>query len=660
MDLETTRLLKRGLPVYTTLSACLLVLTLGAILYLGRDIFVPIALAVLLSFVLSPAVRILQRIAVPQGAAVLVTAVVAFGAIALLIGVVGGQLGGLGADLPKYRSTIKDKIGALSRNSGSGGTIGRALEAFESIENDVRQQLGKQGSVSRLGPSEAPGSKPLPVVVQGGDSPIETLGGVVSPLLHPLTTAGLVLIFVLFVLAAREDLRNRFVRLLGTDDIQHTTLVIDEAARRLSRLLLTQLGINAAFGTVIGVGLWLIGIPSPVLWGILAGILRFVPYVGAVAGAVPPLALALAVDPGWSMLLWTALLFAVVEPIVGQLIEPLLFGHSAGLSPVAVILAATVWTFLWGPIGLVLATPLTVCLVVLGRHIGRLAFIDVMLGDKPALSPPQIFYQRMLAGDPSEAVLQAREFLRERALSTYYDEVALEALRLAHEDVARGRLTPERHDLVRRSVGELIARLGEAVGDPRPRGGRVSAEAEAAVMAAGPDRGASTIVVSPAELRPAWRGPLPVVCLAKPDTLDEIIARILAQVLTKHGIAADVLALEPPQTGQNTRPVAGEVEMVCLSYLEPLSTLHLRHTVRVARKRFPGSGVGLGIWRERDPAMGQTLGHAARADFVAPTIGAALSAIVAAATAEQGENTPGRTRPQGAPMDRAAVSAVSD
>jgi predicted PurR-regulated permease PerM len=653
MDLETTRLLKRGLPLYSTLAACLLVLTLGAILYLGREIFVPVALAVLLSFVLSPGVRVLQRLSVPQGVAVLITVLVAFGAIASLIGVIGGQLAGLGADLPRYQSTIKDKIDALGGKTGAGGTIGRALWAFESIEKDVRQQLGN----TKDGLSGSPGSSPIPVVVQGGGGLIETLGGFVSPLLHPLGTAAIVLIFVVFFLAAREDLRNRFVRLLGTDDIQHTTAVIDDAARRLSRLFLMQLGINASFGTVIALGLWVIGIPSPVLWGILAGILRFVPYVGAVAGAVPPLALALAVDPGWSMLLWTAVLFAVVEPILGQMVEPLLFGHSTGLSPVAVILAATVWTFLWGPIGLVLATPLTVCLVVLGRHVGRLAFIDVMLGDEPALSPPQIFYQRMLAGDPSEAILQAREFLRERALSTYYDEVALEALRLAHEDVARGRLTPERQEVLRGSMGELIAKLDDTVRDPRPRGGQVGAEAAAAVMAAGPDRGASTIVVAPVDLRPAWRGPVPVVCLAKPQTLDEVIARMLAQVLTKHGIAADVLAWEPHQMGEKTQRVPGEVKMVCLSYLEPLSTLHLRHAVRVARKRFPGSGVGIGIWRERDSAMSRPLGHAARADFVAPTIGAALSAIVAAATLEEDEVLP-TSRPRGAPTDRAAVPAA--
>jgi predicted PurR-regulated permease PerM len=653
MDLETARLLKRGLPLYTTLSACLLILTLGAILYFGREIFIPVALAVLLSFVLSPAVRALQRLSVPRGAAVLVTVLIAFGAIASLIGVIGGQLAGLGSDLPKYQSTIRDKISSLGEKGAAGGPIGRAVGAFEAIEKDVQQQLG-----TKEGVSGSPGSRPLPVVLQGGGSLFEMLGGFVSPLLHPLATATIVLIFVVFFLAAREDLRNRFVRLLGTEDIQHTTAVIDDAARRLSRLFLMQLGINAAFGTVIALGLWVIGIPSPVLWGILAGILRFVPYVGPVAGALPALVLALAVDPGWSMLLWTAVLFAVVEPILGQVVEPLLFGHSTGLSPVAVIVAATVWTFLWGPIGLVLATPLTVCLVVLGRHTGRLAFIDVMLGDQPALSPPQIFYQRMLAGDPSEAVLQAREFLRERALSTYYDEVALEALRLAHEDVARGRLTPERQEVLRQSMGELIARLDDAVRDPRPRGGRVGAEAAAAVIAVGPDRGASTIVVGPTELQPAWRGPMPVICLAKPDTLDEIIARMLAQVLTKHGIAADVLAWEAHLKGEDNQPLPDGVQVVCLSYLEPLSTLHLRYAVRVARKLFPGSGVGLGIWRERDPAMGHTLRHAARADFMAPTIGAALSAIVTAATAEEGEILHGTTRARGISPDRAAVSVA--
>ena len=617
MDYETSRLLRNALPLLVALGAALLVLVLAAILYLGRDIFVPLALAILVSFMLAPCVRALQRVGVPQAAAVPITVLTAFGALAALVFLVGSQLAGIGADLPKYQGTISEKIGSVSSASTPGGALSAALAALSDIGHDLQRVGGSTGGS---------GAKPIPVVVQDGGGIIGTVGGVVSPLLHPLATAGLVLIFVVFVLAARGDLRNRFIRLVGADDIQTTTAVIDDAAQRLSRLFLMQLAVNTAFGATIAIGLWLIGIPSPILWGILAGVMRFVPYVGAIVGALPALALAVAVDPGWSMLLWTFLLFAIVEPILGHVLEPLLFGHSTGLSPVAVILSATVWTFLWGPIGLVLATPLTVCLVVLGRHVGALGFLDIMLGDRPALSSPQIFYQRMLAGDPTEAVLQAREFLRERSLSTYYDEIALEALRLAHEDVARGRLSQPRQAVMRGSIEELVGRL-DARRDPRPRGGAVGAEAAAAVLAAGPDTGAAMEILTPAELPGDWSGAVPAICLARPNTLDGVIATMLAQVLGKHGI--------PARTGNaEDRDRSAEdagVRIVCISYLEPLSTLHLRYAVRLARKRFPGAIVVLGIWRERDLAMGRALGKAARADVMVSTIGAALSTVVAAA-----------------------------
>ena len=209
---------------------------------------------------------------------------------------------------------------------------------------------------------------------------LQTLVALITPLIFPLTTTGVVFIFVVFILLQREDLRNRLVRLAGPQDLQRTTAAFDDAGTRLSRLFLTQLALNAAFGLVIGIGLSIIGVPSAPLWGMLAMILRFVPYVGALISAVFPLLLAAAVDPGWTMVLWTAALFIVIEPLVGHVIEPMLYGHSSGLSPVAVITAATFWTWLWGPIGLILATPLTICLVVLGRHIDRLKFLEVMLG----------------------------------------------------------------------------------------------------------------------------------------------------------------------------------------------------------------------------------------------------------------------------------------
>ena len=250
------------------------------------------------------------------------------------------------------------------------------------------------------------------------------------------------LIVSIFILLQREDLRDRMIRLFGSSDLHRTTVAMNDAARRLSRYLLTQLAVNAAFGVIIGTGLAFIGIPSPVMWGVLGALLRFVPYIGAPLSAVMPLTLAAAVDPGWSTLLWTAALYLVVEPIMGQVVEPLVYGHSTGLSPFAVVVAATFWTWLWGPIGLILSTPLTLCLVVLGRHVARLEFLDVLLGDRPALTPVESFYQRMLAGDPDEVHDHAEVLLKQLSLASYYDDVALEGLRLAVIDAERGVLTP--------------------------------------------------------------------------------------------------------------------------------------------------------------------------------------------------------------------------
>src|SRR3981081_952077 len=330
---------------------------------------------------------------------------------------------------------------------------------------------------------------PVPVEVRQPDpGALESLQSLISPLLHPLATTGIIIIFVIFILLQREDLRNRLIRLAGSHDLQRTTAALDDAAGRVSRLLLIQLLLNGTFGVVIGTGLWMIGVPSAILWGILAGVLRFVPYIGAAIAAAFPLALAVAVDPTWSMRLWTLPLFLIVEPIVGHVIEPMVYGHSTGLSPVAVVASATFWTALWGPIGLVLATPLTVCLVVLGRHVERLEFLDVMFGDRPALSPPEIFYQRMLSGDADEASEKAEEFLKERSLSSYYDEVALKGLQLAQADAERGALSPDRLTKIRDAVGEFVSNLSD--GEDRPPAkinATTDAEALSAVESVGDD-----------------------------------------------------------------------------------------------------------------------------------------------------------------------------
>jgi predicted PurR-regulated permease PerM len=230
--------------------------------------------------------------------------------------------------------------------------------------------------------------RPIPVEIkQPNPGALETLVALITPLIHPLTTTGIVAIFVIFILMQRQDLRNRLIRLAGAQDLQRTTAALDDAGQRLSRLFLTQLALNASFGFVIGIGLWIIGVPSAPLWGMLAMIMRFVPYIGALISAIFPLVLAAAVGPGWTMVLMTAALYLVAETIVGQAIEPLVYGQSTGLSPVAVIASATFWTWLWGPVGLILATPLSMCLVVIGRHVDQLEFLEVMFGDQPPLTP---------------------------------------------------------------------------------------------------------------------------------------------------------------------------------------------------------------------------------------------------------------------------------
>ena len=264
---------------------------------------------------------------------------------------------------------------------------------------------------------------------------------------------------------------------------------------------------------MIGTGLWLIGVPSAALWGILAAILRFVPYIGALISAVFPLVLAAAVDPGWTTLLWTAALFLAVEPIVGHVIEPMLYGHSTGLSPIAVVLSATFWTSLWGPIGLVLATPLTICLVVLGRHVERLQFLDVMFGDRPALSPPEIFYQRMLAGDPTEALDKAEEFLKERPLSTYYDDVALKGLKLAAADVARGLLDAAGTEKIKAVTKELVDDLDDQDDSTEPSAKTQDAEAAAAVETV-EEEPRDLPVLKQEELALEWQADKPVLCIA--------------------------------------------------------------------------------------------------------------------------------------------------
>jgi predicted PurR-regulated permease PerM len=630
--------------VAITVIAVIIVTTL----YFGRDVFVPIALAILLSFVLAPVVGILQRIRVPRVMAVVSVVLFAFVLIFALGSLLAAQLTQLAGDLPRYQSTITEKVQSIRETTAGRGTLERASGMLKDLSKELdkpKEAASASVSGSTLNPKTVTPLTPVPVEVRQPDpGALQSLQALISPLLHPLATTGIIIIFVIFILLQREDLRNRLIRLAGSRDLQRTTAALDDAASRLSRLFLFQAMLNAAFGVAIGIGLWLIGIPSAILWGILAAVLRFVPYIGAVIAAAFPLILAVAVDPGWSMLLWTLALFLVVEPIVGHVIEPMVYGHSTGLSPVAVVASATFWTVLWGPIGLVLATPLTVCLVVLGRHVERLEFLDVMFGDRPALSPPEIFYQRMLAGDPTEASEKAEEFLKERSLASYYDEVALKGLQLAQVDAQRGALNQERLAKIRDAVSEFANNLSDQ--DDRPPA-RVSSttdpEASSAVDSVAQDAVCENLpLISKEDLPPEWQGEHPVLCVAGRSLIDEAAAVMLGQLLTAHGLAARVEGPEALSTTNVLRLETTGVMIVCLVYLDPNVPAHMRYSVRRLRRKLPKATVILGGGlMDMTPDALERLRESAKADLAAASLGEATQlclelAGTATASSKQG------------------------
>jgi predicted PurR-regulated permease PerM len=559
-------------------------------LYLAREIFVPMALAVLLSFALAPSVLLLRRCYFGRVPSVIAVVLFAFGAICGLGFLLGNQLAHLAGNLPQYQYNITEKIHSFRGTAIREGIVGRTSAMLQDLSKEISKPSDETASAAKAAPRAPPPaaaqpSAPTPVEIHGLNSaPLQIVQDIVGPLLQPLATAAIVIVFLIFFLLQREDLRDRFIRLAGTRDLQRTTEALDDAGRRLSRYLLTQSAINATFGVWIGIGLWLIGVPNAVLWGALSALLRFVPYIGPVIAAACPAALALAVDPGWSMLLWVVGLFLVTEPITGQLVEPWLYGRSTGLSGVAVVVAAAFWTFLWGPVGLLLSTPLTMCLVVLGRHVERLQFLEVLLGDQPALAPEQSFYQRILADDPDEAAHQAEAFLKEQPLSVYYDQVAIKGLALAQLDVNRGTLNHEQRMRLKAAIDDIIDDLS----GHEDASATTVKEGEPGLVPMAP-------VLSAAELSPNWRGK-PVLCVAGRGSLDEASAAMLAQLLEMHGIGARVVPREEVSARNLDQLDVTGVQLACLCYLEPGTFANARYLVRRLRRRLPKAKIMAGFW----------------------------------------------------------------
>jgi predicted PurR-regulated permease PerM len=594
--------------------AVLAVLGIVAALYFAKAIFLPLALAILLTFLLAPPVRLLRSWGVPRVPAVVLVVALACAIFLGIGGIVGQQVTQLAQKLPEYQFTIQEKIRSL-RDAASSGT----LERIATFLRNVNQEIRKNDSPNAQGvpAPAAPRNAPLPVEIHEPDpAPPQVIQRVLQPLAEPLTTAGLVVIFVGFFLLQRQDLRDRLIRLAGSHDLQRTTEALNDGAHRLSRYFLAQTSLNVLFGLVVGTCLTFIGVPNPVLFGILAMVLRFVPYIGALIAAAFPVAVAIAVDPGWTMALLTIALFVVVEPLIGQVIEPVVYGHSTGLTPVAVIIAATFWTWLWGPIGLLLSTPLTVCLGVLGRHVEWLRFVDVMIGDEPPLSPAQSFYQRALAGDADEAVDQLEQCLKRSSLSVCYDEIVLPALTLAQVDFRRGVLDAKHVAQINDTVHGLIADLAEHddVTPPRP-----TRKDKAGGSREDDDRGEPPPDLPSVEnLRPDWAG-RPVLCIAGRGPFDGAAAAMLAQLLEKHGLSA---GLEPDVAVASSNIVhlkSAGVRMICLCYFElGNSAAHLRHSIRRVRRQVPAATILAGLWgHERSGRADEQVRANAGADIYA-------------------------------------------
>jgi predicted PurR-regulated permease PerM len=431
-----------------------------AALYLGSDVFVPLALAILISFALAPLANRLKRLGLAKAPAVLVVVALALGLVSGFFYLLVDQAVGLARDLPRYEHNLRERIRLLGPETARGSMFEQTAELLRRMSKELDKVAAAEGEGAAR-PSALPATpRPIPVEVhEPPASPLATMLSLAGILAEPLATIGIMLLFIVFVLLERENLRDRFIRLFGARDVHRATEAINDAGSRIGRYLLMQLTINLAYGGLFGAALWLIGVPNPLLWGLIGVVLRFIPYIGAPVSLLFPLALTLAAGTGWTMPLLTVAAFAVIEVVCTYVLEPFLFGSSTGLSKVALIVATAFWTVLWGPVGLLLAAPLTACLVVIGRYVPQLEFLEVLLGNRQVLAPEVKVYQRLLAGDPDEAADVAEDHAAERGFFPACDEVLLPVLALIAEDRARGVLGHERLRAMATDVVELAQDL---------------------------------------------------------------------------------------------------------------------------------------------------------------------------------------------------------
>jgi len=516
-------------------SSVIALLVAAGVLYLAKEVLIPVALAILLAFVLAPAVRRLEQWKLGRAASTLIVALLGFGVIFAVLGIAATQAVSLGAKLPEYRQNIVEKIHAL-RHPKKDSNIGKAAEAIKDIEKEA-----------------APERPPIPVK-ESPATPLEAIGDFVAPVAQPVAMAFAVIIFTILMLLNRENMRERILALLGPDRIHLMTKAMSEASYRVSRYLATQLLVNALFGIPFGIALYFIGIPNAALFGLLGMVLRFIPYAGVWVALAMPTVLAFAISDGWTPVAWTVGVFFALESLLAYVVEPWLYGKSAGLSPIAIILAVVFWTWLWGPIGLLLATPLTVCVAVMGRYIPEFGYLNVLLGVEPVLSPEERLYQRLIALDHDQAEELVESHAAAHGIAASFDEVIVPALRLAEIDRRKGALEPARERFIFEHARQIVEEL-----EPKP-------------AAAG----------------------APVCIVAAHDDADHIAAVMVAKLLPP----AQAHVMGAPARPAEIAQVVGQKQCkaILISAVPPTAAQEAGYLARRLRSQLPDIKIAVGLW----------------------------------------------------------------
>jgi len=589
-----------------------------AFLHFARPVLLPLAVAILLAFVLNPLVVLIQRRGLSRVPTVMIVAVLVFVFLGGFGYLLSRQITGLLVEMPRYKDQIVQKIEGL-RGAGEGGAVSRFLELIHDVSEGVSgTEKARQSDRPQSQPGHAPDN---PYYVTTAPSNMSRALEIAGPAGEGVVATALVIVLVVFMLIQRENLRNRIVRLVGRGRLIMTTRALDEGASRISGYLVMMLTINVAFGVAMSLGLLLLGVITQeaalyryaLLWGFITGALRFVPYLGTWLGAILLFGFNVATLPGWALPLWVFAYFCVVEVVTANVVEPLLFGKSTGSSPVALLLAAAFWTWLWGPIGLILSTPMTVVLVLLGKYVPPLRFFEVLMGEEPALEPAVNYYQRLVARDQDEASELAEEYLEAHSVEALCNDMLLPALMQARRDRERGELDAEDQQFILDATREVLEDLTPAT--------QVSEGGDKAVLMGCPAH----------------------------DEADELMLRMLAAPLAEHGHAVEVLSSDMLTSEVLERVGTMCPRVVCIGALAPGGLAPARYLCKRMRAQCPGVKIIVARWGEAENLdRVQKRLTVAGADAVTLTLAETRAAVlphlqVATATAASEATTPALT-----------------